>query len=127
MMPALEAPRHCVSLPTLARSAPLTLTHRRTAQIPRPLGEFTQYVENCYTCPLRQRISGLSMSKLVPGWQRASVMEAVFDQLSDALVLYDNNSIITGVNEAAEILGISLKTLHNKLKEYGTGVGAGAS
>ncbi len=27
---------------------------------------------------------------------------------------------------AAEILGISLKTLHNKLKEYGTGVGAGA-
>ena len=28
---------------------------------------------------------------------------------------------------AAEILGISLKTLHNKLKEYGTGVGASAS
>ena len=27
---------------------------------------------------------------------------------------------------AAEILGISLKTLHNKLKEYGSGVGAGA-
>ena len=27
---------------------------------------------------------------------------------------------------AAEILGISLKTLHNKLKEYGAGVGAGA-
>ena len=29
------------------------------------------------------------MSKLVPEWQRASVLEAVFDQLSDALVLYD--------------------------------------
>jgi len=27
---------------------------------------------------------------------------------------------------AAEILGISLKTLHNKLREYGAGVGAGA-
>ncbi len=31
-------------------------------------------------------------------------MEAVFDQLSDALVLYDSNNIITGVNEAAERL-----------------------
>ena len=29
------------------------------------------------------------MSKLTPGWQRTSVLEAVFDQLSDALVLYD--------------------------------------
>ncbi len=104
MTPALEAPRHYVSLPTLLPPAPLTLTHHRTAQIPRLLGEFTQYVENCYTCSLTQLISGLSMSKLVPGWQRASVMEAVFDQLSDALVLYDNNSIITGVNEAAEKL-----------------------
>jgi two-component system response regulator AtoC len=44
------------------------------------------------------------MSKLVPEWQRAGVMEAVFDQLSDALVLYDNDAIITGVNEAAEKL-----------------------
>ncbi|MEN6536857.1 MAG: sigma 54-interacting transcriptional regulator [Bryobacteraceae bacterium] len=44
------------------------------------------------------------MSKLVPDWQRASVLEAVFDQLSDALLLYDGNNVITGVNEAAEKL-----------------------
>ena len=42
------------------------------------------------------------MSKLVPGWQRGGVLEAVFDQLSDALVLYDSHLVITGVNTAAE-------------------------
>ncbi len=44
------------------------------------------------------------MSKLVQTWQRSSVLEAVFDQLSDALILYDNSHTITGVNRAAEKL-----------------------
>jgi two-component system, NtrC family, response regulator AtoC len=44
------------------------------------------------------------MSKLVPRWQSAKVLEAVFDQLSDALVLYDTDFKITGVNQAAEAL-----------------------
>jgi two-component system, NtrC family, response regulator AtoC len=44
------------------------------------------------------------MSKLTPGWQKASVLETVFDQLSDALVLYDPEFKITGVNYAAEKL-----------------------
>ena len=44
------------------------------------------------------------MSKLTPGWQRTSVLESVFDQLSDALVLYDPEYRITGVNRAAEKL-----------------------
>jgi two-component system response regulator AtoC len=44
------------------------------------------------------------MSKLTPGWQKASVMESVFDQLSDALVLYDPEFRITGVNRSAEKL-----------------------
>jgi len=44
------------------------------------------------------------MSKLTPGWQNASVLETVFDQLSDALVLYDPEFKITGVNYAAEKL-----------------------
>src|ERR1051325_8527666 len=44
------------------------------------------------------------MSKLTPGWQRIGVLETVFDQLSDALVLYDPEFRITGVNRAAEKL-----------------------
>ena len=44
------------------------------------------------------------MSKLTPGWQRTSVLETVFDQLSDALVLYDPEFRITGVNRSAEKL-----------------------
>jgi two-component system, NtrC family, response regulator AtoC len=44
------------------------------------------------------------MSKISPNWQRSSVLEAVFDQLSDALLLYDPDFRITGVNRAAEKL-----------------------
>jgi PAS domain S-box-containing protein len=40
----------------------------------------------------------------MPEWQRAEVLAAVFDKLSDALVLYDRDLIITGVNQAAERL-----------------------
>ena len=42
------------------------------------------------------------MSRLVPEWQRADVLAAVFDKLSDAIVLYDKELLITGVNQAAE-------------------------
>jgi two-component system response regulator AtoC len=44
------------------------------------------------------------MPKLTPGWQTAAVLESVFDQLSDALVLYDPEFHITGVNRSAEKL-----------------------
>ena len=44
------------------------------------------------------------MSKITPGWQKTSVLESVFDQLSDALVLYDPEFRITGVNRSAEKL-----------------------
>ncbi|HXN46584.1 MAG TPA: sigma 54-interacting transcriptional regulator [Bryobacteraceae bacterium] len=44
------------------------------------------------------------MSKLLPQWQEAHVLETVFDQLSDALVLYDQSHSITGMNRAAERL-----------------------
>ena len=42
------------------------------------------------------------MAKLTTGWQNSKILGHVFDQLSDALVLYDANHIITGVNSAAE-------------------------
>jgi PAS domain S-box-containing protein len=44
------------------------------------------------------------MSKLTPAWQQSRILEAVFDQLSDALVLYSADFTITGVNRAAEKL-----------------------
>ncbi|MBE7542685.1 MAG: sigma 54-interacting transcriptional regulator [Bryobacteraceae bacterium] len=44
------------------------------------------------------------MPKLTANWRNANLLEAVFDQISDALVLYDANHIITGVNLAAERL-----------------------
>ncbi len=44
------------------------------------------------------------MSKLLESWQQAKVLEAVFDQLSDAIILYDADMQITGVNRAAERL-----------------------
>src|SRR3984893_16291144 len=44
------------------------------------------------------------MSKITSDWQKSSVLESVFDQLSDALVLYDPEFRITGVNRSAERL-----------------------
>ncbi len=55
------------------------------------------------------------MSKITPGWQRTSVLESVFDQLSDALVLYDPEYCITGVNRAAEkLFGMSSEEMLGK-------------
>jgi len=55
------------------------------------------------------------MSKLTPGWQRISVLESVFDQLSDALVLYDPEFRITGVNRAAEkLFGVTSEEMLGK-------------
>jgi PAS domain S-box-containing protein len=55
------------------------------------------------------------MSKLSPKWEQASLLRAVFDQLSDALVLYDPDFIITGVNRAAErLFGMSSEEMVGK-------------
>jgi two-component system, NtrC family, response regulator AtoC len=55
------------------------------------------------------------MSKLTRGWQQTSVLESVFDQLSDALVLYDPEYRITGVNRAAEkLFGMSSEEMLGK-------------
>lgn len=44
------------------------------------------------------------MPVLAPRWQRPEVLQAIFDQLSDALFLYDKDLYITGVNQAAQRL-----------------------
>src|SRR5690349_429684 len=55
------------------------------------------------------------MSKLLPGWQNPSVLESVFDQLSDAMVLYDPEFKITGVNLSAEkLFGMSSEEMLGK-------------
>lgn len=55
------------------------------------------------------------MAKLLPDWQKGSVLEAIFDQLSDALVLYDPQFQITGVNGAAEkLFGMSSEEMVGK-------------
>jgi PAS domain S-box-containing protein len=55
------------------------------------------------------------MSKLTPDWQNFSVLESVFNELSDALVLYDADFRITGVNRAAEkLFGMASEELLGK-------------
>ena len=55
------------------------------------------------------------MSKLTPAWQKTSVLESVFDQLSDALILYDPDFRITGVNRSAEkLFGLSSEEMLGK-------------
>jgi PAS domain S-box-containing protein len=47
-------------------------------------------------------IAGRAASRLVSRWQNPEVLEAVFDQLPDGIVLYGLDLKITGVNRAAE-------------------------
>jgi PAS domain S-box-containing protein len=44
------------------------------------------------------------MSKLAPELRQGSLLEAVFDQLPEALIIYNRRRVITGVNRAAERL-----------------------
>lgn len=44
------------------------------------------------------------MPKLTQEWRQTNLLEAVFDQLSDALIIYNTDRIIIGVNKAAEKL-----------------------
>jgi PAS domain S-box-containing protein len=55
------------------------------------------------------------MAKLSSKWENAGLLGHVFDQLSDALVLYDTSHIITGVNASAErLFGMSAEELVGK-------------
>ncbi len=48
------------------------------------------------------------MVKLMPGWQGARVLDAVFHQISDGIILYDREFRIAAANQAAErLLGLA--------------------
>ncbi|MBN1857742.1 sigma 54-interacting transcriptional regulator, partial [Candidatus Bipolaricaulota bacterium] len=55
------------------------------------------------------------MSKLAEQWRGSSLLESVFDQLADALIIYDRDRVIRGVNEAAEkMFGMSAESMLGK-------------
>lgn len=55
------------------------------------------------------------MPKVLDGWADTNLVEAVFDHLSDALILYDVNRVVTGVNRAAEkLFGFSAEDMLGK-------------
>jgi PAS domain S-box-containing protein len=52
------------------------------------------------------------MAKLAAHWENTRLLTTIFDQISDAIVLYDLNHLITGVNAAAErLFGMSASEL----------------
>jgi PAS domain S-box-containing protein len=54
-------------------------------------------------------------SHLAARWQRPEVLEAIFDQLSDALFLYDKSLHVVGVNQAAQrLFGMSAEEMVGK-------------
>src|SRR5437868_4363830 len=49
-------------------------------------------------------VMSISLPVLAPSWQRPEVIQAIFDQLSDALFIYNRDLYITGVNHSAQRL-----------------------
>ena len=55
------------------------------------------------------------MSLLSTKWQRPEILESIFDQLSDALFIYDVSMRIVGVNQAAQrLFGMSAEEMVGK-------------
>ena len=52
------------------------------------------------------------MSLLSSKWQRPEILESIFDQLSDALFVYDKSLRIVGVNQVAQrLFGMSAEEM----------------
>ena len=55
------------------------------------------------------------MPVLSSKWQRPEILELIFDQLSDALFVYDKGLQIVGVNRAAQrLFGMSAEEMIGK-------------
>src|SRR5579864_7845418 len=58
---------------------------------------------------------GVTVSLLSSKWQRPEILESIFDQLSDALFVYDKERRIVGVNQAAQrLFGMSADEMVGK-------------
>jgi PAS domain S-box-containing protein len=58
---------------------------------------------------------GTPVSLLSSKWQRPEILESIFDQLSDALFVYDKDLNIVGVNQAAQrLFGMSAEEMVGK-------------
>lgn len=56
-----------------------------------------------------------TVSPLAAKWQRPEILEAIFDQLSDALFIYDKSLHVEGVNQAAQrLFGLPAEDLIGK-------------
>src|SRR5690242_14527541 len=54
-------------------------------------------------------------SHLATRWQRPEILEAIFDQLSDALFIYDKGLHVCGVNQSAQrLFGMSADQMIGK-------------
>ena len=70
--------------------------------------------------------AGVPHRVVVTGIGAVTPIGTTVEEAEKGLILRTLEHTHNNKTRAAEILGISLKTLHNKLKEYGTSVGAGA-
>ncbi len=54
-------------------------------------------------------------SSLIPSWRDAGVLQTVFQDLFEAVILYDDNLVLTGINPAAErLLGMNAVSVVGK-------------
>ncbi len=62
-----------------------------------------------------EAVAGSHVSHLAVKWQRPEILEAIFDQLSDGLFIYDKGLRIVGVNQSAQrLLGLSAEEMIGK-------------
>jgi PAS domain S-box-containing protein len=66
--------------------------------------------QSAQTAPHKNVVPHLSVK-----WQRPEILEAIFDQLSDGLFIYDKNLRIVGVNQSAQrLLGMTAEEMIGK-------------